>query len=180
MHRPFLWDLNTSQIGTQTASFVFIKNVPLYEHERPYVYTGPLPKEKEHLRSNLVYQRQDNVPIRDLRPRMHNLSLAEHGIQFLKCTSDHLDDLFDEGERDALLQETIKAIDDVLGAELVLMYTIRVSNACYLHLAFLRELIKLYSSDAATQRAMRWIQWHQRRPPWALLIVLTSPYGLYT
>lgn len=121
-----LWNADIAdETPCARASLVFLKDVPAHAHEKPFHYTGPLEPSREHLRSNIKYETCTDVLLRNLRPRMHCLTIEDHGIQFVRSESAHLQALSDPDGRNAYLSETASLIRQVMQADLVITFTVR-------------------------------------------------------
>ncbi|KAJ8132508.1 hypothetical protein O1611_g1114 [Lasiodiplodia mahajangana] len=65
-----------------TAPLQFIRDLELYQAEKPYYVDGPLQHSFEHQRSNLEFESVD-VAFEDARPQMATFSLSKHGFKFI-------------------------------------------------------------------------------------------------
>jgi hypothetical protein len=57
------------------ASFLYIRDSPEFAQEKPYYFSGPLDKEGEALRTNIILDAAARVPVRDIRLYLDLLDL---------------------------------------------------------------------------------------------------------
>lgn len=111
-----------------TGQFEYIADLQEYAYEKPYYFSGPIPEEQEHLRSNIKYVRH-NVSLRDLRGREQDLKLEQHGFEFprlpTKLSLTIEENCMDESH--AYMEEVAQWLKERLAAEMVLCYAYRVS-----------------------------------------------------
>ncbi len=110
------------------ASLFFIKDLDLYESEKPYRWAGPLTASQEHMRSNIVIEGRENIPVRDIRSKVESgfLSLDQDGFQILSHRSKHTSFLNNGDNLMQYLQETADILKRILAAELVVCYNFKV------------------------------------------------------
>jgi hypothetical protein len=109
------------------ASFSFIENLPLYDHEKPYYLNCDLPAEQEQFRTNLRYVKVDQIPVSDVRGCEQILSLEEHGIEVAKFRPDTLLTApWAELPIEPYLREVAQWLKSKLGAHSVLPYNYKV------------------------------------------------------
>lgn len=64
-------------------SFDFLARSQLYDSEKPSYFSGALEPKQERKRSNLTYNTNDGIELRDLRGLEHFFSLETHGFELL-------------------------------------------------------------------------------------------------
>lgn len=110
------------------SQFEFIKEV-LYKEEKPYFCGASLPPEKQHLRTNEVFDTIE-TNITDLRGYENLLSLDEHLVQFVEHDSKYVggNGLSTPENLLGYINETSGLIKAVLGADQCVCYSYRVCN----------------------------------------------------
>jgi hypothetical protein len=76
--------LKSTKPDPTRGSLLYLKDVPEYEDAKPYYYTGPLPEGKEHMRTNLQYEKHDNINFHDMRGNEGSFTLDRHGIEMTR------------------------------------------------------------------------------------------------
>ena len=96
--------------------------------ERAFWIKGPLSAEQGNWRTNMDYRVINDIPIYDLREKVQQLSLDDHGFK-LEYHPTALIKLQDEiNGNKSYMDETAQLIKKVTNAELVVCYDLRVSN----------------------------------------------------
>lgn len=109
------------------CSFDYLSRAKIYDTEKPYYFSGPLEKDQEQFRSNLVYTTYDSIKLRDIRGSEEHLSLDEHGFQLIKHTPSVSLDKPDDEQIQSYLSETSTLLKVFLEADVVVTYNYRVS-----------------------------------------------------
>jgi hypothetical protein len=111
----------------ENVPLTYLKWIPLFEKEKPFVYLSEVPKHSEDPRqSNFVFHSMQ-VPITDVRGKESIYSLDDHGFAY--CQQEmHFDNFRDEEaiERDYLPQVVDLIHAEVEGADEVHVFDWRV------------------------------------------------------
>lgn len=65
------------------ASFTFLKDIRLYEREKPYYFAGELDPAQEHLRTNIEYEEINGVNVQDIRGYEHEFYFERDGVEIV-------------------------------------------------------------------------------------------------
>ena len=76
--------LKSTKSEITRGSFMYLKDVPEYQDNKPYYYTGPLPESQEHMRTNLHYENHENIEFHDIRGNESFFTLDRHGFEMTK------------------------------------------------------------------------------------------------
>jgi len=76
--------LKSTKSKITRGSFLYLLDAPEYQHDKPYYYTGPLPEGQEHLRTNLQYEKHENIEFHDMRGNEAFFTLDRHGFEMTK------------------------------------------------------------------------------------------------
>jgi hypothetical protein len=116
--------VDTSQ---SSGSLFFIKDLALYDTEKPYQYGGPLEPSQEHLRTNIKVETVQRVPVHDLRQlSLTKFTLTQNSFQIMNQPSRYADRLKTEDVLQQYLEETTNLLKELLRAELVVCYNFKV------------------------------------------------------
>ncbi|KAF1954825.1 hypothetical protein CC80DRAFT_475553 [Byssothecium circinans] len=116
---------NTTEVPYVTTQISFICDDPKYEEEKPYYYSGELPPDKEQLRTNLQYDRHDNVKVYNVRGHENDIKLVEDGFEFVHFTPSADVAGTKDAAASAYMEELAQMLKEKFSAELVLCYTCR-------------------------------------------------------
>ncbi|KAK0110320.1 hypothetical protein ONS96_001936 [Cadophora gregata f. sp. sojae] len=76
-------DPKAQNLPVVEASFFYIQDdLELYKTEKPYLFTGLLPPDREHLRTNIVTRPQTGILVRDLKNVVTSLDIQ--GFQIVR------------------------------------------------------------------------------------------------
>ncbi len=109
--------LTTVDSNTVITSMYFLQPQQLYRAEKPYSLRFVPPE--GFPRSNIALEKHNDVEIRDIRPRVGELSFSKHGFKIMPVHSKMTYDDFDDEEKivDTYLREVADALRDELGAK---------------------------------------------------------------
>jgi hypothetical protein len=114
------------------AEFSYIQKSPHHNLEKPYYYSGPLPGDQGHLRTNIGFITHGKIPAYDLRGYEGLTSLDRHGFEFrVVPTTTSISEPVDREDKIAeeYMEEVAAWLKKEMQAELVLCYNCRVSLA---------------------------------------------------
>lgn len=130
------------------ADFSYIQKSHLYDVEKPYYYSGPLPEDQEHLRTNIGFTTHTDIPTYDIRGREGMTNLDTHGFEFrvVPTATNISEPVVREDEiAGAYMEEVAAWLKDKTAAELVLCYNCRVRYANHTAVRSLTLLVQLFS-----------------------------------
>lgn len=97
--------------GTIRASLRFLKDLPLYQDEKPYVvYFAPDESAKHAKRTNIETEEKEDIPVEDIRDKRDQFTLDTHGFEAFTHAM-----RFEDFEKDELVQtEYLKEVEEVI------------------------------------------------------------------
>ncbi len=113
-----------------TGSFQYIKYSLNFDHEKPYHYLGTLDPDQEHLRTNITYEKRQDIPLRDLRAQLKSATLGTHGFQFMRHQSRFNSGFDDDEVVQSYVLETLDLLKEFLGCDNIFCYDSRVLPNC--------------------------------------------------
>lgn len=126
--------LSSKHLTAIQGGFSYIADSPKWNDEKPYYISGSLPKDQEHMRTNLEYAAH-TLALHNLRGHEHNLRMERNGFELVKYPPEvSLSlDAEDEDRTQDYLEATALWLEGRFQAEKVLCYAFRVCSS----LAFL-------------------------------------------
>lgn len=124
---------SSPELPALRSGFTYLADSALYLKEKPCYYAGPLDPQQEHLRTNLLYHRQEDIVIPDLRVQEHRLTLDNDDFEFrrnVRLAEIDLSQRKDQAVKQ-YIEESVHWLKDVLTAELVVCYDYRVYEGVF-------------------------------------------------
>ena len=110
-----------------STSLQYLKNLPLYQTQKPFQVYTHIQDVPESEKTNLEFEEHNNVLIRDVRGKEDQFDLDECGFQYIKhATHVDLSDVTKD-VADAYLEEIKQLLLEKLKADRVFCYDFRVS-----------------------------------------------------
>jgi hypothetical protein len=119
------------EIEDLEASIYFLENNEIYRTEKPYHLQYPISGVE---RSNLRTQKNEHIPIRDLRGREDEISFENNGIAILEMETSMTYEEFNDKEKlkNVYCEEVGNALLQYTGAKEVQIYDFDVRSCCLL------------------------------------------------
>ena len=114
-----------SQTVNERARLAFLKWVPLYENQKPFQVFTSLPLGAPS--TNLVFEDEEELDIRDMRGQEHNFKLDEHAFQLCKADK-HFTAFNDAAQIEEVYLPAVRMLieEQVQGADKVVFFDWRV------------------------------------------------------
>ncbi|KAI0379251.1 hypothetical protein F5Y04DRAFT_290464 [Hypomontagnella monticulosa] len=105
-------------LPTVEAKVEFIRDLPLYQSEKPYYVAGPLDPADEHLRTNARFEKK-YVKFHDLRGHENMFSLKQHGFEFIVNSDASTGTLHNLTEHnvEAYARDTVQLLKGLFGTD---------------------------------------------------------------
>jgi len=104
----------------------FLRDLSEYDEVKPYHISGIIPADHESSRTNMQFEKRNQIPFYNLRGQEHKLSIEKHGFEIITVPKDisHLD--FKDLQKQEYINRMTEMVKRRLGATLVLCYDCRV------------------------------------------------------
>lgn len=118
---------SSKNLAALQGGFSYIADLPKWNEDKPYYISGPLPKDQEHMRTNLEYAAHTPT-LHNLRGHEQDLKMERDGFELVKYPPEvrlSLDADAEDKTQD-YLEATTSWLENRFQAEKVLCYAFRV------------------------------------------------------
>lgn len=104
----------------------FLRDLPDYDHAKPYYVSGALPTDLEPSRTNIQYEIRYGISVANLRGNEDKLDPATHGFQFMQLPEDVVSLDVRKDQKQEFIEGVTILVKKLLGAPFGLCYDCRV------------------------------------------------------